>query len=152
MAARSEAQWVPASKKVLEDASIDKHRDLSAWRGDSKLPGVPNTARIMNLLDVARACSQSQDLYVDISQSVGRRPWSAGTLRSITTGSNFFSFKRRRTLEVQELWRCFGFADKNIPSASPHALRNLLGEAMSLPCIALAMVSVLEQVAAAGMV
>ena len=146
-----DGQWVEASKKVLRHAGIDGDKDLRAWRGEEELPGVPKTARVMNLLDVARACSQSEDLFVDMSQSVGRRPWSAGTLRSVTTGSSFFSYKRRRALDIRELWRCFGFPDASVPCASPHTLRNLLGEAMSLPCVALAMVSVLEQVSAAGM-
>ena len=77
-----------------------------------------------------------EELYVDISQSANHAPWTSGHLRSITTSASFFAFHRSRLLLPQELFRVLGFEGLNVSTVSRHAQQQMLGECMSLSCLA----------------
>ena len=75
----------------------------------------------------------------EISQSAGRRPWTSagGVLRCLSTSSTLFSFSKRRTSTGLEHLGLLGFVGVNSNGLTQSQLRNLAGEAMSLPQIAL---------------
>ena len=72
-------------------------------------------------------------ILVDVSQDGGRRPWS-GHLRSMTTSSCFYSFSADRLLVGSEHMNIMGFPSHlNLQHLSESAVKDLIGEAFSLP-------------------
>ena len=111
---------------------------------------LPSSARVVDVLDLAWAVTakkyahipeQERDsgLYVDVSQSGSRLPWSLGSVRSITTSSSIYSFKERRLLVAPEVLALLGFPCQrmNLDWLHPAKLQDLAGEAMALPAIGL---------------
>eukprot|EP00971_Amphidinium_carterae_P074022 1463322-Amphidinium_carterae.2 len=78
-----------------------------------------------------------QHLMVDISQCGSRKPGAIGTLKSLTTSSEIFVFSQQRTLLPCELFNLMGWKDPCLDNLSAQACRNLIGESMSLPSVAL---------------
>ncbi|MCP4242421.1 MAG: hypothetical protein GY772_17840, partial [bacterium] len=78
------------------------------------LRGVPSTKRVRELLNIAflQACEEekvcaaeaawtpatrqkvARSLFADVSQAVGRSPWAKGTLKTVTTATELYSFER----------------------------------------------------------
>lgn len=132
------------------------------------LRGLAGTGRQKDILDVAflSSCHQlglhpasreaeeaarghatgSLGLLVDVSQSVQRRPWSLSNLHTVTTSTKAYSCLLERVLAPEEVLLIYGWpramaeANHNLGRA---AMRNLVGETMALPTIAVAMVSML---------
>ncbi len=110
----------------------------------------PGNCREFDLVNIAYASLRGQGedegqvlkSWVDISQSVARKPW--GALRTFTTSSQIYSFKEDRLLVPEEHFRLLGFGENLVcGNLGPDELRKLAGEAMCVPCIALLVWSVL---------
>ena len=139
-------QWQEAHKKLR----IADHIPETApeWSSGKRLLGV-SPGRTMDLVNLSfqstslrradlTASQIEADLIVDVSQSAGRRPWTSagGVLRCLSTSSTLFSFRKRRTLTGLEHLALLGFVGVNGNGLTQSQLRNLAGEAMSLPQIA----------------
>ena len=126
--------------KVLQGRELN-----TAWRAERELLGVAKNERVLQLLDVAVSLHGTEaDLYIDISQSVDWKPWTIGSIRSVTTGTQIFALQRDRLVTEMELMRCLGFPPWSIPEGlSRHTLRDLCGQCMALPAVGLAMLSVM---------
>ena len=135
----------PLKEKNLNKFLQGKELDTS-WRAQKQLLGVAQNPRVLQLLDVAVSIhGRDADLYVDISQSLDWKPWTIGSIRSVTTGTQIFSLQRDRLVTEVELMRCLGFPPWSIPaSLSRHALRDLGGQCMALPAVGLALISVIS--------
>lgn len=150
----------PASKKKKRDcmewvgrsaamrAKLSMPSSARPWTSQPGvfLRGLQATERVMDLLDIAwysetRHCRSAAEvsevrrsLVVDCSQGVDRYPWSK-TMRTITTGSEYYSFAMDRRISEEEKFALLGFegpASADLPDA---ALRDLCGEAMALPSV-----------------
>ena len=165
--AKQNSKWNQSMKRVCAKEGINLD-DVEQWwqRNAPSTRGLRCTARVEGLIDVAIALSKGrrsedrmpsmahdhrdqQELFIDISQDVDRRPWSSPGLRSVTTSSEFFSLRHKRLLLPIEHYQLLGFAPLRNPqdskvSATQH--RDLSGEAMSPPVVALAILGVLSQV------
>ena len=107
---------------------------------------------MLQLLDVAVSLHGPDcDLYVDVSQSLDWKPWTVGSIRSLTTGSQIFSLRLDRLLTEFEVLLCLGFKPYSIPELSRTTLRDLAGQCMALPAVGLAMISVLSSLQAPGL-
>ena len=85
-------------------------------------------------------------LYLDTSQDAKRHAVLEGCLRSICSGSCFYSFAHDRQVESAEHLLFMGWAQAVVEEVmSPPdglkqtAIRDLSGEAMGAPCVALAL-------------
>eukprot|EP00971_Amphidinium_carterae_P342684 6482084-Amphidinium_carterae.1 len=83
-----------------------------------------------------------EHLLIDLSQCGSRKPWALGSLKSLTTGSDVFIFAQMRTLLPIELFRLMGWRQPCLKNLSGQACRNLIGESMSLPSLALVLLAV----------
>ena len=73
---------------------------------------------------------------VDTSQDGARRPWSS-QVRSITTGSCFYSFAFDRLIGASEHLSILGFpTDLELQSLSESSIKDLVGEAFACPTTA----------------
>ena len=143
-------KWTKKSEKMMKETGIEAS---SAWQKQCKLKGVPKTPRCLSLLDMAKASlPDACHIVVDLSQSVQWRPWTDNCVRSVTTGSMYYSFLRDRTLTHREMWQLFGFPQRAIPDLSPGLSRDLLGQSMALPTVALPQAAILKQLYAAAAV
>ena len=128
-----------------------------SWVHGKDLKGVaPDATRVHDLIDLAmqyvvKKAGNDEDpdkirerVLIDVSQCGGRLPWtSTGCLRSLTTSSEIFTGARNRMVVLPELWSAMGFTCPKpclakLSAASQHSL---LGEAMSVPSIALVLTS-----------
>ena len=83
-------------------------------------------------------------VLMDVRQCGGRLPWTCtGTLRSVTTSSEIFAGCRARMVVLPELWSAMGFTHPppRLAKLTPAMQHSLLGEAMSVPSIALVLLS-----------
>ena len=142
----AEKTWVSHHESVRSKENL--RRDIPPWIREEDVQLTPMTDRVRDLINLAwefaitkypeKASSELQkELWVDTSQSGHWQPWSFGTLRAITTGSDFYSFARRRWLHPLEVFAIMGFDPKTMRVAgmSPNHLRDLVGEAMALPAV-----------------
>eukprot|EP00971_Amphidinium_carterae_P352208 6492482-Amphidinium_carterae.2 len=145
-----------------ETASAKWRTDAAAWekkhgvdlgngwwqQHSHECRGLVATARQQALINAAVAERNSlalaSDVYVDVSQSLSRRPWSE-TLRAMTTSTDLFSIKRKRAIVAVETLQLLGFPKPS--QCSPSVLRDLLGECMAPPTVALATLAVLAELA-----
>ena len=128
----------------------------SGWcqRHASEIRGLSATDRCLDLVNIAfevaqkHACaddsSVSCGLFVDVSQSTDRAPWSQNGLRALTTGCEVFAFSLKRTLHPVEHLSVMGFQPPiKTDGLSVSQIRDLAGEGMAMPSIAMALISVL---------
>ena len=73
---------------------------------------------------------------VDISQSLNRKAFGQ-KVRNLTTSSSLFCFAKDRLLSAQEHFSVLGMPTVNLSEVSDHQARELAGQAMAAPCIAL---------------
>ena len=72
---------------------------------------------------------------LDVSQCISRRPWSA-QLRNLTTSSQLFNMAQDRLLTPHEHFRVLGLERVSLSGLTPHQAKELAGQAMAAPCIA----------------
>ena len=128
--------------------SSQRHSDSAKWSFSRNLLLVSGK-REQDVIDYAWAIEEKnghEGLFIDVSQSASRRPWSRG-LRSMVSSSSFYSYESDRQLVGAEHLLLLGWTESIVgrfPSTLTQArLKCLAGEAMSLPCVALVLVSVL---------
>ena len=85
------------------------------------------------------------EVYVDVSQNPCRRPWTnlAGISKCLTTSSQIYSFKRDGVVLPLELmgWQGHRHALSLGSDMMPQDLKELAGQGISLPCLAVVIVS-----------
>ena len=146
----------PKRKRQRANASDgwrDKHKEMwkgvaaaEKWSAKHDLRGV-KTPRAVDVIDLAYAHQPHLPLFADLSQAGPRRPW-APHLRSMVAASCYYSFARDRIVLPREHLALLGFPASvkvDMPGMSDGKLRQLAGEGMGLPCIALISLCVLAQ-------
>ena len=135
---------------ALWDKVGEEKKEEERWSASRNLLLVAGS-RERDLIDYTWCCEKengSAGLFVDVSQSASRRPWSRG-LRSIMCSSSFYSFEKDRELISREHFLALGWPAAKLdhfpPALSEAQLKGLAGEATSLPCVTLVMLSVLTQ-------
>lgn len=143
--AKDSSEWVGHSAAMR--AKLNMPPGARPWTASgASLRGISQTARILDLLDVAwfastRGLSKGEvdevrgSLMVDISQGVERTPWKL-QFGTITTTSEFYSYGLDRNITDFEKFQGLGFnLDTDFRGLSVVALRDLVGEAMALPSV-----------------
>ena len=87
------------------------------------------------------------DLLCDCSQNVDRKPWVC-KFGTFTTSCEYYSYGLDRMIFEEEKLAMLGFNVRclNLDSILSSQLRDLAGEAMALPCVGLAIYSVVLNV------
>lgn len=71
-----------------------------------------------------------------MSRSVARKPWGT-TIRALTTSTQLFDFQRDQVMSGLEHFVLQGFPrDIDLSHMSEAKVREMAGQAMSLPCLA----------------
>ena len=114
-----------------------------------QMRGLSRTERVQDLIHLSFDWAQSKgedidDIYVDCSQDVGHKPWTKGSVRSLTTSSEIYSSRLDRAILASEHFRLLGFGPVCLMNLSHRQVRDLSGEAMSPPCVGLCLMSILE--------
>ena len=105
--------------------------------------GLSLTSRVTDCINLCASLQQdTQDLYLDVSQDLQRKPWSKKSLATLTRSSEVFSYDRCRSLVGHEYLRALGFPagspEMIIPEGTTDAqLKDLAGDAMALPAVSL---------------
>ena len=106
------------------------------------LKGLPRTRRVLDLLNMAEAWRLKERLsktnfYVNVTQSVKRRPW--GRMKTFTGHVGLFDFQREQTVSVLEMFAIMGYPAIELAQKVSHvklkAFQELVGNSMSLPCV-----------------
>ena len=142
--------WKKNAEKVRTSLGLPREKEGEAWCDKVAIAGMTQTPRVTNLVNTAvQAVMQKSeaksvsgvDLMIDISQDVGRRPWTLDSVRSLTTSSELVSVLRRRQVLPSEHFRLLGFPPTPTISLAGNekssVQQDLAGEAMSPACIAL---------------
>ena len=149
---------------------IEKHglQELleAPWSATHSLSGVPEQpSREQSLIDICyalhlkKASAGSNTLFakpltglmVDISQSVSWEPWTQFRVRSITSGSRFYSYDADEVLAPAHHFAFLGWAEPpKFQGLSKGAAFELAAEAMSQPCVAAVAVSLATALASRG--
>ena len=110
----------------------------NGWLSGKTLAGLSSAERVHDLVNVAVESTVKgigdepmPDLIVDVSQDVGRRPWTVDACRSLTTSSELLSVARRRVVVPREHFLLLGFPQVDLQGLSWACQRDLAGEAMS---------------------
>eukprot|EP00971_Amphidinium_carterae_P348147 6490349-Amphidinium_carterae.2 len=133
--------------KHAEVRKKEKCEGIPCWAGTDTLqwPGL-ETQRVKDVINLAWQVNVKKlgadlinpfKLYVDVSQSGHHRPWVYGKLRSVTTSSVIFNFGARRCLLPEEVFAILGFDEAKFGTLSSFAKKDLVGECMALPCVAM---------------
>ena len=114
----------------------------------SKLPAVQDLVknkRALAVLDMAWLSTppgQRHRLLVDISQDIGRRPWTTGPLGTLCTSSDIFLMFRLSCLMPCEKFKLLGFGTLDLQWLSNSALSDLAGDAMSVISVGMMLLAV----------
>jgi hypothetical protein len=138
--------WRNDSKNMRSKLKIaPNHRPYTGGRnGKDKvaLPGVPDSERMRDLLDVAwadrmKSGKGTSNFYCNVSEGVARKPWTDG-IKTFTTRACMYDFERARVISTIEVFAIHGYpvGDMDLDSCSEHELHTLVGQCMSLPCCA----------------
>eukprot|EP00971_Amphidinium_carterae_P231732 4599076-Amphidinium_carterae.2 len=121
--------------------------DVPPWSGTATLqwPGL-ESKRVLDVINLAWQVTVKKigadvlnpfKLFVDVSQSGHHKPWVYGKLRSITTSSVIFNFGAKRCLLPEETFAILGFDGVDCSTLSGWVKKDLVGECMALPSIAM---------------
>ena len=128
--------WQRKHSMVRSEEGVEQPSDASLGRCDD-LKRLAVQVCTKKRLDLSA-------LYVDVSQSAERRPWTVKALRAITTSTQLWCHGRSRHLSIPELYDLLGFGEgTSFEGITPHQAKNLLGESMAVPCVTLVLMSVL---------
>ena len=148
-------KWRAKFKQVLEKHGLKEHG--RAWTSDKLLGRLPE--RMRESIDLAWCISRQKaqreevsdealasKLVIDLSQCPSRQNYTQ-QLRSITTGSRFYSYGLQRTVHAYEHLRLLGIVPQGEREPhqlfSPNELRELAGEAFPAPSVAASMMALL---------
>lgn len=142
---------------MIGGLGLEKAYAKNIWCSGARLQGISGTPRVLELLDCAYLSQEwslrqrSQDplrplsrkeiavgLFADCSQAITRKPWSATTMRTITTSSNLYSYEADRLVLSQEHLRLLGFPEHICHGLSNSEILDFAGNAMSLASCAAA--------------
>eukprot|EP00971_Amphidinium_carterae_P334946 6470517-Amphidinium_carterae.2 len=137
-----------SSKVAYTKGWIEKHNAVRVKYG---LPsGKKSDNRVGDLLNLAESVTSKRlgsippDLFTDTSQCGSREPWCIGGLRSLTTGSDFYCHAQQRALTTRDMFAVLGFEGlSDTTDLSTNQCKDLLGEAMSVQCVGVALVSLI---------
>ena len=89
--------------------------------------------------------SAQDALVLDTSQDIERKAWGVNRIPTMTRTSDFFAFHRQRALCGAEHLQLLGFnvslAGLDLKGHSAHQLKDLAGDCMAPPSVALVTVS-----------
>ena len=157
--------WVSAHAALRSEHGIGE--DWPKWSSRKELWGIPQTARVKDVIDVSVQIYMThllakrqkettkkltvKDLkdeewmacpwYIDISQNASRKPFS-NHLRSMVANSCFYScLKDRVVLPVEHLLVLGWPSNVVTASLSANSIRELAGESMACPAVGLCMLA-----------
>ena len=148
-------KWRSKFKQILGEAGLESHNQ--AWTSSKPVGHLPE--RMRESLDIAWCLSKKKaemegvsdddlaaKLVIDLSQCPSRQNYTQ-QLRSITTGSRFYSYGLQRTVHAYEHLSLLGIVPKGKRKPqevfSSHELRELAGEAFPAPAVAVCMMALL---------
>ena len=142
---------------------VKKHRETLGfqpadhpWTDRKLLHGVPRAPYVIELMDIAWASrcrslgfdvyaltpeqenQASTDFWLNITQSLDRKPWFAGRRRTSTTSTIVYSFQHDRLLCPVEYLMQHGLPSSDVVQLrglEPKDVYDLSGEAFALPSI-----------------
>ena len=149
------AKWRGKFSAYLKKHGVKSHGH--AWTASSSVGQLPE--RMRESLDIAWCLSKKKaalegvseeslaaKLVIDLSQCPTRQNYSY-QIRSITTGSRFYTFALQRTIHAYEHLKLLGIEPvgprKPQQQFSSHELRELAGEAFPAPSVAICMMALL---------
>ena len=108
------------------------------------------TERAADIINIAfqitekKQAGAGRTLVVDFSQNLARKPWAEESCRSLTRGSSLFLCSRGRAAVAIEHARMLGFPSTiKFGHLSSHDIRDLCGDAMGVPSVGTALLSLL---------
>eukprot|EP00971_Amphidinium_carterae_P333518 6468300-Amphidinium_carterae.6 len=159
---------VPSSMRRQQDGWRQKHLEVKqklglldceipAWTDHKKLGLVQDLDRLRDCINTCYAVHHQKETkagktptdgvlfpfnqVLDLSQGLDRSPWSTN-VRSICGGSNLYIFQQQRCLRPSEHLELLGWpaelATRKTEKLKHAQVRDLAGESMALPCVALA--------------
>ena len=147
-----ETQLVTKQRNKTEKPQWQKHHDEmrkkhnvqqgTPWTNAGGLCRGVVTARGRDVVNAAYAILKKegvedmQSITVDISQCLSRKAWG-GKVRNLTTSSALFAFCKDRLLAPPEHFNVLGLEGVQLTNQSDHSAKELAGQAMAAPCIAL---------------
>ena len=134
--------------------------DIS-WSQSHSMRGVPLVPRVLDLIELTyqryhqrtlQTCPYAEvgpdgllqcRLLLDVSQCASRRAFSHH-VRSFCSGKAIYSFEKDRLLTADEHMLCLGWPSEKVPAKqfSQATLKELSGESMACPCIAVALATI----------
>eukprot|EP00971_Amphidinium_carterae_P346374 6487784-Amphidinium_carterae.4 len=154
----SEQGWAAKHTAFKKKHNIEGEPSWTSLHG-AQCRGLAGKQREKDLIDVAVAMAQKSsrsevgagevDMIVDISQSLHRTPWvfiDKKTMTSLTTSSTLWWRGGGRVLQPVEHFALMGWGKVKTSELSQSALRDLSGESMPLPMMAVAILSLLFSV------
>ena len=151
------AEWIKKHAQVRSKHAIKPH--FHKWTSECLCTGIPVSDRAHDLVDLAGEVFQSRllaegvdskdgevwktcDYCLDLSQCGSREPFSQ-KCRSMVSNTNLFFYPRSRALVPKEHLLLLGWPlHMSTKGLTPTAIRDLCGESMAVPCVALATMAV----------
>ena len=141
-------EWEVQSSKIRDQYDIP--RSATPWTSSgAKMHGVPQSARILDVLDCAWAIHRkhcppeattaeiANTLWVDLATAVGRKPWSEGYPGVFRQNSMVYSFHADAVLSGAARMQLMGWPASSFPRRIEDSLlRQMCGECFSLPLCA----------------
>ena len=128
-----------------------------------RLEGVRPQLGALDVIDVGYACAIrgasdaeavgiTKTILCDVSENVERRPW-ANKFSTFTTSSHLYAYGLDRIIYEAEKNALLGFDARRLQldNLPPHQLRDIAGDAMAVPSVALVMYSVVLNVKFPGL-
>lgn len=134
-----------------------EHHDAHPWtevpHSPPLLRGLSRNSRIAELVDLGylwaskkRGLTPSSvqdrpriaaNLFIDVAQNPGHRPWSFG-LHRVTRNSQIYSYEHDRVISAFEAFRIYGWRNPCLEGLASSEAWDLLGDSMALQTLAVA--------------
>ena len=152
--------WIKMHAEVRKQMGIENTASWTAKQSPSMLEGLHQRQRALEVVDMAVAVTALQHphespdeinarLFVDVSQSASRKPWSSdAVLRTLTGSSRIFSPRYGRVLLPHEHLAVLGFPRviEATESLTASEVRDLAGDAMSVPSITMIVIALMTSI------
>lgn len=156
-------EWKEKSAAWCRNAGLTLGSKAWSSKSGKHLAGCPS-ARARDCINVGyafhtkRATStreaeaMAEDLLCDVSQNVDRKPWAC-KFGTFTTSCEYYSYGLDRMIFEEEKFALLGFDVRklNLHGISAGSLRDVAGEAMAVPCVAMVIYSILLNVEFPGL-
>eukprot|EP00971_Amphidinium_carterae_P342084 6481258-Amphidinium_carterae.1 len=149
----------PQAAKSSSEAWLKSHEKLRSklqsgssvlWCDTHELHGLPSTARVVDALNLTASLFKNENkdagqeqVLIDFTQDMSRKPFQAGAFRTITRTTEFYSFSRDRVVLPAEHLCVLGWCNVKLEELSPGEVKDLAGDGMALPVIGLVVLSML---------